>query len=37
MWLRHGQPLPDGWKPCPKQHKHHLRYSVMIEKINESE
>ncbi len=36
-WLKHGDPLPHGWRPTPGQHRHHLRYSVLIERIPKDE
>jgi hypothetical protein len=32
-WLRHGEPIPDGWRVAAQRLTHHHRYSVLIEQV----
>jgi len=35
QWLKHGEPVPDGWRVAsadPKVLRHHGQYSVLIER-----
>ena len=36
QWLRHGQPIPDGWQLAPHQTvNHHTVYGVLIVRVKE--
>jgi len=30
MWLRHGSPMPEGWRLADQAITHHTRYAVLI-------
>lgn len=33
MWLRHGEPVPDGWRVVRGRPSHHDRHAVLIERV----
>ena len=36
-WLRHGQPVPEGWRVCaPRLDTNHTLYTVLIERIDDA-
>jgi hypothetical protein len=37
MWVRHGTPVPKGWRIAEQDLTHHHDHAVLIEQINASE
>jgi hypothetical protein len=32
-WLRHGEPIPDGWRVAAQRATHHHRHAFLIEQV----
>lgn len=37
IWLRHGQPLPEGYRLAEQELTHHHNHAILIEKIDAGE